>query len=255
MLKHIDKMGLSNFIKQLNILLGRKPRYLFIFSHMRSRSSVLSHVLGTNPGICGYSELHLHYKDQQSVDKLHELLFEELKCDFTNKYLLDKILSNNIFSDEVLNITKPKVVFLLREPESTIKSIINMGYITGIEWYKDPEKAAAYYCERLDRMEKLSKKAVGGYLFIESDDLVDNTGPSLERITKWLNLKKPLSKEYDCFNNTGKPSFGDPSERIKSGVLERTEGYPNIDIPLDVLKKCKRAYEDCKRALVNNKPV
>jgi hypothetical protein len=41
-----------------------------------------------------------------------------------------------ILSDEVINHTNAKLIFLLRDPESTVNSIINMGDLTGESNYK-----------------------------------------------------------------------------------------------------------------------
>jgi len=226
-------------------------KYLFIFSHMRSRSSVLSHILGSNPGIRGYSELQLSYSGYMSLIKMRFLLFKDLKCRLRDKYLLDKILANHLlFSDKVFEIAKPKVIFLLREPQSTIRSIIHMGYIINEEWYKNPLNAIDYYCARLSGLEEYSRKIAGNYFFIESDDLVDNTKYILDGLTKWLSLKEPLDKKYSIFRNTGKPGYGDPSGRIKSGILEKTEGYPDIKIPPEVLKRGEDSYKKCRDALL-----
>ena len=171
----------------------------------------------------------------------------------SNKFLLDKILHDYELTDKVLEVTKPKVIFLLREPENTLKSIINMGYLTGIEWYKNPEKALKYYNNRLSQLEKLSKQVAGDYCFIESDDLVNTPEAILEKLTHWLNLKQPLKKEYSIFKNTGKPGYGDPSENIKSGVLEQTRRYPKIIIPPEILQQGKVSYSKCKEELLKGR--
>ncbi len=223
-----------------------RTRYLFIFSHMRSRSSVLCHILGSNPGICGYSELQLSYLNRMSLINMRRLLQEDLGGNLRNKYLLDKILNDYlIFSDNVLKITKPRAIFLLRKPESTIQSIIHMGDLTGIEWYKDPVNAANYYCSRLSSLEELAGKFAGNYFFIEADDLLDHADCILDRLTGWLGLPVPLSKSYSTFSHTGKPGYGDPSPNLKSGTLKRTEDHPDIRIPPDILQRSESAYVKC----------
>ncbi|OQK15382.1 hypothetical protein AU255_18095 [Methyloprofundus sedimenti] len=228
-------------------------KYIFMFSHMRSRSSVLSHVLGSNPDICGHSELHLPYKGRMSLWKMQIELFNDLKCSLKDKYLFDKILHDFEFSEQVLEISKAKIIFLLRDPESTIKSIMNMGYITGIEWYKDPLQATNYYCSRLQQLEDLAQQTGGNYFFIESAELIDNTDYILEKLTQWLNLSEALDKRYSVFHNTGKTGRrgGDPSDNIKSGVLKKTPGYPDIQIPPDVLHTAESAYEQCRLSLLS----
>ena len=220
---------------------------------MRSRSSVLSHILGSNPDICGYSELHLFYHTLLDLIKMQEKLKKDSQCNIQKKYLLDKILHNWAFNDDIFKKVKSKFIFLLRKPESTLKSIINMGFITGEDWYKDPEQALKYYCSRLERLEKLSIKTKGNYFFIESDELIYNTETTLTNIATWLELKHPLTKEYSIFNNTGKPKYGDPSAIIKSGILMKTKGYPEIKIPNTILEEGILCYQHCLNTLSRDK--
>lgn len=228
-----------------------KAKYLFILSHMRSRSSVLSHVLGSNDGICGYSELHRSYISQSDLRKMRVKLYNDFKCRLTNKYLLDKLLHNNLdISKDVLRIANPKFIFLLRQPENTIKSTINMGYLANVEWYKDPEQVLKYYCSRLSRLEDYAEMIGGNYFFLESDELVTNTEHVLESLTRWLCLDKPLDNSYLQFSGTGKIGYGDPSNNIRTGKIKKTRGYPDIHIPQEILERAESSYEKCKASLM-----
>jgi len=233
-------------------ILFSKKKYLFVVSHMRSRSSVLSHILGNNPEVIGYKELHQAYKGKKSLINMQIELAKDLKPNFKNKYLLDKILNNYTISDAILKKVQPKMLFLLRDPEETIKSIINMGFKTGVAQYKDPIKVTAYYCKRLRNLEQLSYKAGKGHLFIESIDLVENSEGTLNKISNWLNLESRLKTTYTTFKDTGVIGFGDPLENIKSGVLQATSGYSNVDIPEHLLREAQDSYENCRVTLRNN---
>lgn len=247
---HSKSKKLAILIANPEILFGKK-KYLFVVSHMRSRSSVLSHILGNNPEVCGYKELHQSYKGPLSLINMQIELVKDLKCKLSNKYLLDKLLNNFTITDEILNNTKPKILFLLREPETTIKSIINMGHKTGVSWCKDPLKVTEYYCKRLRNMEKLYNRAGSGNLIIDSDKLVENADATLKKISFWLDLKEPLKTTYTTFKDTGVIGFGDPLENIKSGVLQPTKSYPNIIIPEHLLNKAEGSYKKCKAILFN----
>lgn len=245
---------LHNSSKLLHLALSPKKlmcdvRYLFMFSHMRSRSSVLSHILGNNPEICGYKELHLSYKSRFSLLRMRAELSCELDDELSGKYLFDKVLNNYEVSQALVKQADPKVIFLLRGPEATVKSIINMGDITGIEWYKDPEKAMNYYCARLEALEVLAGM-VGECVFIDSNDLVDNPEIVLGKLDKWLNLTAPLNKKYSSFSGTGSIGDGDPSENIKSGVLTRTKEHEGIALPKDILRRGEVAYDHCRQLLL-----
>lgn len=249
-------MSLETKIKKIAIIAANpeilfcKKKYLFIVSHMRSRSTVLSHILGNNAEVCGYKELHFSYKNQLSLINMQIALKSDLKCSLRNKYLLDKILHNSTISDEVLNKAQPKIILLLRVPEETIKSILNMGNKTGVDWHKDPIKVTDYYCKRLGQMEQLAHRVAKGYLFIESNDLIENSNEILQNITNWLKLKEPLKTTYNTFKDTGVMGFGDPMENIKSGVLQPTDSYPDIHVPEHLLSKANEAYDACKVTLL-----
>ena len=103
------------------------------------------------------------------------------------------------------------------------------------------------------QLENFSQQVKGNYYFIESDDLINNTDIVLDSLTDWLNLKTPLNKNYSLFENTGKPTYGDPSVNIKSGVLEKTKGHPDIVVPQHILQQGKIKYDQCKKILLMNK--
>lgn len=247
---------LISILSKPNIITGRSD-YLFMLSHMRSRSSVLSHVLGSNNGICGYSELHASYNNYIDILRMRVRLHDELKCDISGKYLFDKILHDNLeISRNVIKKISPKFIFLLREPESTIKSIFHMGHILGNDWHKNPdnaiENAANYYCTRLSCLQKYAEMNNGNNYFIESDDLLNKTDDLLKDLTDWLNLASPLQNRYSKFSQTGKPGRGDPSENIQAGKITKTKSYSNIEIPREILKKADSSYEKCKETLLRH---
>jgi hypothetical protein len=193
---------------------------------------VLSHLLGSNPRILGYSELHMSYLSQTDVIRMRETLHQEFNCNLHDKYLLDKILHNRyIIRNEMFEIMKPKIIFLLREPKATIKSIINMGHVLGHEWHTSQEKASEYYCSRLLNLEKYASEIGGDFFFIESDNLINNTDCILDSLSHWLNLNDSLQKNYATFANTGRVGYGDFSNNISSGVLKKRKKRLKLPFP------------------------
>lgn len=230
-----------------------KTGYLFLLSHMRSRSTVLSHVLGSNPDICGYSELHRAYNSWVDLWKMRAELFDETRCNLSDKLLHDKLLHNSCaISDEILQSVKPRIIFLLREPESTLRSIINMGHRTGVAWYQDPQKAARYYCSRLAALEQYASRVRGQYYFVDAEEMVNDTDAVLKSLSDWLGLSEPLGRSYSQFANTGRRHYGDSSEHIKSGVIKKTEGHPEVVLPGEALRSARRSYDQCKQYLLAN---
>lgn len=257
-------MTLLSKVRKLSLVVSNphiltcRSRYLFILSHMRSRSTVLCHVLGSHAEIVGYSELHRCYNNRFDLLKMRADLCVETaqgstKRNLSNKFLLDKILHNEIVvSDELLEQAQPKVIILLREPEATLKSIIQMGYRTGVAWYQDPERAAAYYCKRLDALAEYGRKLNGRYFYLPADELIENTDKTLTQLTEWLALRSPLVRHYEQFPNTGKRHFGDSSRNIHSGVIKKTKRHHAVVLTEAALEKANASYQRCHMQLLEH---
>ncbi|QSP93677.1 hypothetical protein LPB19_10720 [Marinobacter salinisoli] len=188
--------------------------------------------------------------NQMDLLKMRIGLYHDLRVDLRGKYLLDKILhDDHKVSKEILETACPKVIFLLRRPESTLKSILNMARMPGMEGYLDPQKALVYYCSRLTNLVKYAQVVKGKYFFLESDDLVNNTDSVLRELSDWLELRLPLVNCYDLFNNTGKAGYGDRSEKIRTRKIVETNGYPELSIPPQVLQEAEYSYQRCKEKL------
>lgn len=226
-----------------------KVRHLFIFSHMRSRSSLLSHLLGSNPGICGYSELHQNYIGRASLFALRAALGQEQKCSLENKYLLDKLLFSRQVSDAIFELSKPKVILLLREPRDSIRSLLKMGRSTSIDWHRDPEAVSSYYNASMVWLQGYAERLRGNYFFIESDSLIERTQCVLMQLTKWLGLEEALTENYNIFKNTGKAWHGDPSPNIRTGYVKKTSKHSDIELPEALLEQAELSYLICKDRL------
>jgi hypothetical protein len=255
-------MSLLSKARKLSLIVSNpsivtcKTRYLFLLSHMRSRSTVLSHVLGSNPEICGYSELHRSYRTRMDLLKMRVDLYDDCRQQLSNKFLLDKLLHNQCWiSDEILESEKPKVIILLREPESTLRSIVNMGHRTGVEWYKDPVKAGDYYRSRLESLERYARRLRGQYYFADAEDVVTQPDSVLNGLSDWLGLQQPLQKSYSHFPNTGRRHYGDSSEHIRAGVIKETSGHPEVALPAEVLEAAHRCYRQSRQYLIANDAV
>lgn len=219
-----------------------KADYLFIHSHMRSRSSLLAHILGSNTEIIGYSEQHRSYRNPQSFIDLRISLSKEFQNNFRNKILLDKLLHNQYFVKE--NLIKkydPKLIFLIRKPEDTIKSIIHLGEELGIKLYSNQEWLLKYYTSRIDYLNNINSNFKNSF-FIESDDLVLKPETILFELSEWLALKEPLTASYNLFQNSGKRLYGDPLNNIHAGAIVKTEKHDNILISPEILKKAETHY-------------
>ena len=121
--------------------------------------------------------------------------------------MLDKVLHNHReIAPDVLRRPDVRCLFLLRNAEETIASILDMARTLGHTGpFSDPRQVADYYAERLARMEEYASQVVGRALFVESERLLDDTAAVLARLTQWLALDEPLSDRYRTFPLHGAP--------------------------------------------------
>lgn len=243
-------MNFLNKLKKMTVLclnvrvLTCPTRYLFLLSHMRSRSSLLAHIIGSNPQVRGYSELHQSYSNKRDLLAMRAKIFLDLKRPLDHCYLFDKVLHNTYgIADDIIETYEPRFILLLRKPEDTLSSIMRLGQLTQVRWYSDPRRIADYYCARLAALNSYAEKLTGKFFFIDSDDLIDYSYDVLANLSTWLGLEKPLSGDYSIFTRTGLSGSGDPSEKIKTGIIQRQADYNPMRLPLDCLQKSQAAYE------------
>lgn len=125
------KLAVKSFHQYDNIRVkcGGKPHdFAFILSHMRSGSSLLSQILNSSSEVASAGEFHIAYSSKQDLYRLSlrtHLYFR--KYNLNKKIITDKILHNHLpISDSFLNSQHVKnFVFLIREPNGTLKSLIN----------------------------------------------------------------------------------------------------------------------------------
>ncbi len=226
------------------------PKRVFMLSHMRSRSSLLSHILGSNEEISGYSELSIRYKRAFSLlDQKIALHQDGLELD-SSKTLFDKILhkSYDFRSCEELKNASSNVIIMVRQPTATVKSIVTMGRKHGNQKYSDVNWACEYYSQRLISLTDCAKE-LDTFLYLNSDDIVKKTDRSLARLSEALNLKVPLSNEYSSFNKTGKEKSGDTSENIKVGKIVQTMENNEVNVPSNLAEKLNEQYTDAVKIL------
>lgn len=232
--------------------LTRPRRYLFVMSHMRSYSSLLCHILNSNPQIAGYVETHRPYKHELD---LIELVFEVHRTAGTvsGRYVLDKCLHNYVeIAPRIMRRKDVFMVFSVREPERTIKSTIAMANRKkNPGWKGDPQKVLRYYRRRLDKLIEIAEKGPAHSLYFDADDLLERTQPVLRGLQQFLELDASLSSDYETEELTGKASYGDPGEYISEGTIVRDrDDYDSIEIPEEILREAKSVYAEARARLI-----
>lgn len=224
-------------------LLASSSRSLFLLSHMRSRSTLLAHILGSNEAVHGYAELHKEYRGRADLLNLQATAYLADRRSVNSEYLLDKILHDYRISEAVLLSRRVKCVFLLRRPEPAIGSMLRLGL------YDTPEEAAAYYCSRANTLSHYSRILGKRAFYIDSDSLIQETDRVLASLSSWLELKSPLQKDYSLFENTGKRHFGDSSSNIRTGQLQTDLPEHVVPLPESLVEEVNESYRKCLELL------
>lgn len=234
--------------------LAAPRRYLFMMSHMRSYSSLLCHILNSNPEVAGYVEMHESYSTSLDLFKLtmrvRELTGEQLR---SGQYVLDKLLFNYDISEQMLERDDIVMLFTIREPEKAIRSIIAMGRKRRTpDWKSKPPRVVDYYTRRLERLTEVAAARSHGTLFFEADQLIDDTVPLLRAFDGFLGLRQPLRPEYDTFEYSGTPKYGDPSKFITEGRIVRDRrSYDKLDVPTDLMDQAWEAFDSARKVLAD----
>jgi len=221
-------------------------RNLFLLGHMRSYSSVLSHILGSHPQINGYCETHTKYRTYFDLWKLHRRVRKLTGEALTGDYVLDKILHDYPMTRSILNSSRTRAIVLVRRPRETVRSIIEMGLIhSPVAWHRDFELVARYYETRLAGLLLLTEALRGRVVFLAAETLLANTREVLDQLGVFLELQTPLQTEYRRFAHTGELGFGDPSKAISTGRITATarESRTAVSLPRPLTTRLQNAHD------------
>lgn len=224
-------------------------KVLFILSHMRSGSSLLTHLLVSNPEIIGYGETHLEYTDERDFKALiFRLYWRFREMNMNHTYLLDKVLHDQKFMDsDFLRSDRIRSVFLLREPKRTLASILD------IKPHHNEEQALEYYVNRLAALESYAKviNSKEKTLFITHDQILHQSSSVFESLQNHLQTRVGFSEEYKVLKTTGTRGIGDSSENIKAGRIIKQARKLEIPLSDRVVDKARSAFDRCHETLSN----
>ncbi len=243
---------LSTLSNNPRIFFGPK-KYLFLVSHMRSFSTLLSHILGSSSDINGYRENHISYQGSMDLLKLRYRTQMAIEGKLDGTYVLDKILHNHwAINNSIIQKPNLKLLFTMRKPEDTVKSIINMGQkLVDEDWYLDHQKVANYYEGRLKAMATYANMIGKNAAYFDAEELIENPESLTEKLTHWLQLSDPLKTEYKQFRDTGKPIHGDPSSNILKGKILKDKRKYEIDLSRELVQILEQVYHDTRNSLLD----
>lgn len=230
------------------IALRRSPyQVLFILSHMRSGSSLLTHLLVTNPDIIGYGETHLNYATESDFKQLlHRVYWTVRGLRMNHTYVLDKLLHDSKLQDPLLQSSHIRAIFLVREPASTLASLLKLKE----HWSE--AKAVLYYVDRLATLERYAQiindsqtSNTPRSLFFTYQNLLNDTQGVFQILQEFLDVPSSFSETYDLMPLTGFKGVGDSSSNIKAGRILRDREKPTITVSETALKQSWLAFEKC----------
>jgi len=229
------------------VFLGSRE-YVLVLSHMRSFSSMLCHVLGSHEEIAGYAEMHQGYEGPIDFLRMRARVSRSLDGRLDGRLVLDKVLHpRHVVTAQIADRQDVHTIFLVREPPATIASLVSMGakFDDTMARYADPAVAAEYYARRIASLVELARAMQSQALFVTAESVVADTDAALAAITAYLGLGRPLEPTYKTFKHTGKSGFGDFSDRIKSGRIDRqAEPRAVPDVPPPLLEAAWAAHEE-----------
>ena len=220
-------------------------KYIFIFGHMRSYTSLLAHLLGNSPEISGYFELHQPYRKALDFLSMRVRISEGMDYHVRGRYLLDKILHTVEISPHILESSRLSMILTLREPVRALQSMCQMKAVRSID------HALEHYLDRLKFLTRLS--TVGRPLFfLEADELLSSTGTVLAALSSFLGLKETLSPSYSVNKFTGQRGYGDSSNNIMQGrIVEKTPPSNAAALPQEVFVRANTAYLEARQILMD----
>ena len=224
---------------------------LFVVSHMRGFTTLLTHLLGSHPEVSGYFETHSSYHDLHDLIRLRATLDDADGLSGDEKWIVDKVLGCDLtISDAVLRREDVTLLFSLRRPLATLKSMIATRERYG--WRMDRRRTTEYYFTRLAQIADFARRAPGGF-YLDAEAIVERTGPTLDGLSRALNLAPPLQADFTIHSMTGKSGYGCPSDYIRQGRIVRDrERYEDIEIDPELLARAERAYRECRDILLAN---
>lgn len=226
---------------------------IFLLSHMRAYTSLAGHILGSNPAINGYFELHLAYGEAGALDRQRAAFQEYETLKPGSRYLFDKLLHNDCrLQPDRLGPVDIRILVALLEPAQAIRSIVDLFARKGTgERYADPAAATRYYIERLEWLARFCASVGHPYCYYDAELFLEDPDRLLGRLTAWLDLETPLSGNYRLFSQTGQARKGDTSQRIQRGTIVRTRtDYSHVQLPAELLDRAQAAYRACRAAMV-----
>lgn len=225
-------------------------RYLFILGHMRSGSTLLTHLLASNRDVIGFGETFLSYASRQDLACLICTAYRaHRRIRMHEKYVLDKILHNGLtIGDEILRSKDCYFIFLIREPIGAVASMVKAfpDWFTGETLDSETVRSNAleHYMGRLAQLCKYAETIAckERTLLLSHSQLENDTTTTFKKLEAMLDLREPLTERYTVTRTTGRRG-GDPSPNILLGYIDRNRPKPDAQHVARIPDEALAAFE------------
>jgi hypothetical protein len=240
----------ANTLRLIPTALTTQGRFLFILGHMRSGSTLLSHILCSSEDVIGFGETHNNYRRRGDLAKLLMSVRNQTgQNPLEYRYVLDKIVgTQHTINRAVLRDRRTQYIFLVREPFATLGSIVEMRR----QYRDDTAKELAafafeHYTTRLAQLVDLATVVNDAQrcLLVTHRELLEETPTVFGALERFLNLRSALREDYKVTNTTGQPGIGDPSPNIRLGKISRSLPQKQADLTPGQRVQAELCYDDC----------
>jgi hypothetical protein len=234
----------------------RKPSVLLIMGHMRSGSTLLLHLLMTNSQVAALGEQNSRYAARDDLTRLAMKCRLALRAPFRPlRYVVDQV-NHTKFTPDIDFLRDPRVclVFLLRTPEASIASILELSR-TFYRGAMSLSQAVEYYVERLEALRAIAQELSGTkpLALVRYETLARSPDATLAALATYLGLEAGFSTHYPIREFTGRR--GDPGRKISAGRVVPVEAAGTSELSPDELSRIALAYVRCCEALARHEIV
>lgn len=220
--------------------LHRPTKPLLIVGHMRSGSTLLSHILSSHDQIVGYGETYRAYARPLDLKTLRgHLLVRQPRFRASAKWTCDKLVEDkSVLDPRLLQHSDVHLVLLLREPEGSLQSL----RLFLADWSE--QMVLNHYLTAHGRLQILARFASDSarVFCLTHHQLIYHTDDVLRSLTAFLELDAPLSERYETGARTGRN--GDNSSLIKSGRVVRGDVKPVVPVSENSLSLAQQVHRN-----------
>jgi hypothetical protein len=245
--------------------LDTPQQVILLLSHMRAGSTLCVNLLCTNPEIIGIGETGIRYSSERDFRILRGKVYSRRsRLLITERYLLDNLNHNfHISNQDIFFNENVKCIFLLRDSESTLSSLLSEGFIKHETQFltRDPKlvdwkvRSSHYYRNRLAKLTEYAKiiNNKDKSLYLTYEQLISDTQATFKSLKSFLDIQSSFSDDYTPLSSKGIFGLfgfvGDPvSKKITSGKIIRKKS-PKISLPSEILTECLESYQNANATL------